>query len=224
MEDKKLLRLSMLISFISGILVIAMALFFRSLRELSLFDLMMSLSAMIQVPLLIPLIVGVFIKKTPSWAPWATVLLGLFLSWFMKEILTPQVFANWIGIAEFTAREATDMNLILTLAAHVFITAGFFCATSLLYKESNDKNKLGTDRFFENLETPVIADDQQDEFDRQQRNKLGTMVICMSAGILLMALIPNPIWGRIIFVLCALVIFTIGFLLRRSAKKKTSLV
>ena len=224
MEDKKLLRLSMLISFISGILVIAMALFFRSLRELSLFDLMMSLSAMIQVPLLIPLIVGVFIKKTPSWAPWATVLLGLFLSWFMKEILTPQVFANWIGIAEFTAREATDMNLILTLAAHVCITAGFFCATSLLYKESNDKNKLGTDRFFENLETPVIADDQQDEFDRQQRNKLGTMVICMSAGILLMALIPNPIWGRIIFVLCALVIFTIGFLLRRSAKKKTSLV
>ena len=224
MEDKRLLRLSMLISFISGILVIAMALFFRSLRELSLFDLMMSLSAMIQVPLLIPLIVGVFIKKTPSWAPWATVLLGLFLSWFMKEILTPQVFANWMGIAEFTTREATDMNLILTLAAHVFITAGFFCATSFFYKESKDKNKLGTDRFFENLETPVIADDQQDEFDRQQRNKLGTMVICMSAGILLMALIPNPLWGRVIFVLCALAIFVIGFLLRRSAKKKTLLV
>jgi len=110
MEDKKLLRLSMLISFISGILVIAMALFFRSLKELSLFDLMMSLSAMIQVPLLIPLIVGIFIKKTPSWAPWATVLLGLFLSWFMKEVFTPQVFADWIGIAPFTKREATDMN------------------------------------------------------------------------------------------------------------------
>lgn len=217
-NDKKLLRLSMVLSFMSGIIVIGMALFFRSLKELSLFDLMMSISAMIQVPLLIPLIVGLFIKKTPKWAPWATVLLGLFLSWLMKEMLTPQVFANWIGIPAFTLREAADMNLILTLGAHVFITLGFFCATSLFYKESNDKNKEETNRFFEDLERPVIADNQQDEYDQQQRNKLGMMVICMSAGILLMALIPNPLWGRIVFVICALIIATIGFFLRRSAK------
>lgn len=217
-DDKKLLRLSMVLSFISGVLVIAMALFFRSLKELSLFDLMMSLSAMIQVPLLIPLILGLFIKRTPKWAPWATVLLGLSLSWFMKNILTPQVFADWIGIAEFTSRESSDMSLILTLGAHVFITAGFFWATSLLYKEAKDQNKLETDRFFEKLETPVIADDQQDGFDRQQRSKLGTMVTIMSTGILLMVLIPNPLWGRLVFVACSLVIFVIGFWLKRSAK------
>ncbi len=217
-DDKKLLRLSMLLSFISGILVIGIALFFKSLKELSLFDLMMSLSAMIQVPLLIPLILGIFIKKTPRWAPWVTVLFGLFLSWLMKYHLTAQVFASWIGLEPFTAREATDMNLILTLGVHVFVTAGFFCATSLFYSESRDANKLETDNFFKNLETPVVADDQQDEFDRQQRNKLGIMVICMSAGILLMALIPNPLWGRMVFVICALVISTIGFLLKRSAK------
>ncbi len=221
-DDKKLLRLSMLISFVSGILVIAMALFFRSLKELSLFDLMMSLSAMIQVPLLIPLILGLFIKKTPRWAPWATVLLGLFLSWFMKEVFTPQVFAEWIGIAPFTTREVADMGLILTLGAHVFITAGFFCATSFFYNEVTDKDKAEKDRFFKNLETPVIADDRQDEFDRQQRNKLGTMVMCMSAGILLMALIPNLIWGRMIFVVCAFAIGSIGFLLRRSARKEVT--
>ena len=55
------------------------------------------------------------------------------------------------------------MSLILTLGAHVLITAGLFCLTSLFYKESKGKNKLETDRFFENMETPVIADDQQDE-------------------------------------------------------------
>jgi len=217
-DDKKLVRLSMILSFISGVLVIGMALYFRSLKELSLFDLMMSLSAMIQVPLLVPLIVGIFIKKTPNWAPWATVLLGLFLSWFMKEVLTPQVFAEWIGIDPFTKREAADMNLILTLAAHVFITAGFFATTSLFYKESNDPNKILTDNFFRNLETPVIADAQQDTFDRQQRNKLGTMVICMSSGILVMALIPNPLWGRLIFVICAMIISGIGLLLKQSAR------
>ena len=217
-EDKKLLRLSMMLSFFSGIIVILMALFFKSLRELSLFDLMMSISAMIQVPLLIPLLVGVFIKKTPQWAPWVTVLLGLFISWFMKEVLTPQVFADWIGIAEFTRREAADMNLILTLAAHVFITAGFFSLTSLFYKEDKDRYKLERENFFEDFETPFIADEAQDEYDRQQRNKLGAMVMIMGAGVVLMSLIPNPLWGRLIFVGCALVILSVGYLLRRTAR------
>ncbi len=217
-DDKKLLRTSMIISFVSGVIVILMALFFRSLKGYSLFDLMMSISSMIQVPLLIPLILGLLIKKTPSWAPWVTVILGLFLSWFMKEVFTPEIFAEMIGIEPFTDREATDMNLILTLGAHVFITAGFFCATSFFYDESKVKNKEQTDRFFKNLETPVIADDRQHEFDTQQRNKLGAMVMCMVAGVFIMVLIPNPVWGRAMFVACALVIFTIGFLLKRSAR------
>ena len=105
-DERHLLNVSRLLSFLSGIVVILMALFFKSLVELSLFDLMMSVSAMIQVPLLIPLIVGLFIKKTPQWAPWVTVLLGLLVSWLMKEVLTPQVFADWLGLNEFTAREA----------------------------------------------------------------------------------------------------------------------
>ena len=66
------------------------------------------------------------------------------------------------------------------------------------------------------METPVIADDLQNDIDQQQRDKLGGMVIIMGAGILLMALIPNPIWGRMIFVLCAVFLGTIGFLLKRN--------
>ena len=220
-SDRHLLNVSRLLSFISGILVISMALFFKSLQGLSLFDLMMSVSAMIQVPLLIPLIVGLFVRKTPQWAPWVTVVLGLFVSWFMKEVLTPQIAADWLGLNALTAREVVDMNLMLTLAAHVFITAGFFCLTSLFYKEEKDTHKTQRESFFVDLETPVIADDFQDEYDRQQRSKLGSMVMVMGMGILLMALIPNPIWGRIVFLLCALVIATIGFLLIRSAKSET---
>lgn len=217
-SDAHLLRMGKILSFISGLLVIVMALFFKSLKELSLFDLMMSFSVMIQVPILIPLIFGLFIKKTPSWAPWVTVIIGLFVSWFVMNILTPDVFASFIGIEAFTRREASDMNLILTIGAHLVITAGFFCTTALFYKEENDLYKQGTDDFFNDLETPVIADGEQDEYDSQQRNKLGSMVMYMGTGIVLMALIPNPWWGRLIFVCCAFVIVGIGLLLKRSAK------
>jgi len=223
-SDAHLLKVSKLLSFLSGILVIFMALFFRSLKELSLFDLMMSVSAMIQVPILIPLILGVLIKKTPSWAPWVTVLLGLFVSWFMLNVLTPEVFANWLGLEPLTRRETVDMNLMLTIGAQVFITAGFFCLTTVFYKEEKDQYRQETRKFFLDLETPVVADGQQDEFDRQQRDKLGTMVMLMGAGMLAMVLIPNPMWGRLIFVFCSVCILFIGFMLKRSAKAERAIM
>lgn len=216
-SDSYLLNMSKLLSFASGILVIFMALFFKSLKEFSLFDLMMSVSAMIQVPILIPLILGIFIKKTPSWAPWMTVILGLFVSWFMLNVLTPSVFAGWLDLEPLTRRETVDMNLMLTIGAQVFVTGGFFCLTSVLYKEGTDHNKMNADRFFEDLETPVIADAEQDDYDRQQRRKLGTMVMFMGAGVLLMVLIPNPLWGRAIFCVSAIGLISIGGFLKRSA-------
>ena len=220
-KDETLLTLSKILSFISGILVIILALYFKSLKELSLFDLMMSVSAMIQVPILIPLLLGMLIKKTPSWAPWMTVLLGLFVSWFMLNVFTPQVFANLIGIDPFTRREATDMNLILTIGGQVFITGGFFCLTTLFYKETSDKYAVRTKRFFDDVATPVIADFEQDTYDRQQRHKLGGMATFMGAGITAMVLIPNPLWGRLTFVLCGIIILSIGLLLRSSGSVKT---
>ena len=218
--DASLVVLSKALSLFSGIVVIALALYFKSLKELSLFDLMMSLSAMLQVPILIPLILGIIIKRTPVWAPWVTVLLGLFVSWFMSEVLTPQIFASWLGLEPLTAREVTDMKLMLTIGAQVFVTGGFFCLTSLFYSEGSDKHRAETDRFFEDVETPVIADSLQDEYDEQQRRKLGLMVKCMGGGVLFMALIPNPIWGRLMFVICGLTLFIIGALLIRSAKPR----
>jgi Na+/proline symporter len=217
-DERHLLNVSRLLSFLSGIVVILMALYFKSLVELSLFDLMMSVSAMIQVPLLIPLIVGLLVKKTPHWAPWVTVFLGLVVSWVMKEVLTPQVVGNWLGLSDLTPREVADMNLMLTLAAHVFITAGFFCSTTLFYSEKKDRYRLMREDFFKDLETPVVADDAQGGYDRQQRDKLGAMVMFMGFGILLMALIPNPLWGRMMFVCCSLIISSIGFLLKRSTR------
>jgi len=221
-SDKRLLNISRVVSLISGIGVITAALFFASLKKLSLFELMMSVSTMVQVPMMVPLVVGIVVKKTPKWAPWATITVGFLVSWLVKNVFTAEVCAGLFGIESLTAREIIDMNIILTIAGHVFITAGFFWATSLFYNEAKDKNKLETDRFFEDLQRPVIADDKQDAVDKQQRRKLGGMVMTMSVGILLMTLIPNPVWGRMMFVICSLIIFMIGFLLRRSAKSNLS--
>lgn len=222
-DDKELLKIGQWVCIICGVLVIGTAVLFKSLKGLSLFELMMNVSTMIQVPLLVPLFWGMFIKKTPSWAPWVTVLLGLFVSWLLMNLVTVEIIANWLGLPALTGRESKELYLMWIIAGHVFITSGFFILTSLFYKESTDKNKAETEKFFIDIETPLISDDDQSEVDAQQRKKLGSMVLIMGTGMLLMMLISNPMWGRVMYLCCSLTLLFIGGALVYSSKEKIKL-
>ncbi|MFA0077090.1 sodium:solute symporter family protein [Vibrio artabrorum] len=214
-SDREQLRAGQITCVVNGLLVIFTAQFFTSLKELSLFDLMMQVSTLLQGPILVPLCFGIFIRKTPKWAPWATVVFGAFISYLIINVFTPQVVGAWFGLENLTGREVSEFRTTITIAAHLIFTAGFFCLTTLFYKE--DQYKETQDKFFEDMETECIEEEGQDIVDRLQRNKLGTLVMVMSAGLLAMVLIPNPMWGRVLFFCCALAIFLIGFALKKSA-------
>ena len=217
-DDNRQLWVGKLVSLISGISAICAALFFVSMQDLSLFQLMMKFSTMIQMPLFLPLILCFVVRRTPGWAPWATVAVGLGVSLLTAYVITADVFASWIGIHDLTRREASELSIVLTIAGHLLITSTFFVATTLFYKEEKDLNREETEKFFDDIATPVVSGRGQDEYDRQQRIKLGTLVSVMGTGILFMTLIPNPAWGRILFVLCALSILAIGASLKISAR------
>ena len=112
---------------------------------------------------------------------------------------------------------------MITIAAHLFLTASFFWATTLFYKEESfsTEEKKEIDTFFENVETEVVADNSQDEFDKMQREKLGTITMMMGVGLLVMVLVPNPLWGRALFLGCSGIILLTGYLLKKSAQSKT---
>ncbi|WP_217543039.1 sodium:solute symporter family protein [Vibrio metschnikovii] len=221
--DKEQLRAGQVACLVNGILVIFMAQFFNSLKHLSLFDLMMQVATLLQSPILVPLFLGIIIRKTPKWAPWATVVFGMFVSWLVVNVFTPQTVGQWFNMEELTRREIGEMRTMITIAAHLFLTAGFFCLTTLFYKEANDPYKEQTTRFFEDVNTECFAEEGQDIVDRLQRNKLGTLVIYMAAGLTLMVLIPNPLWGRLLFLGCAVAIGIVGYALKRSAGLESSL-
>lgn len=216
-SDRELLRVGELVTIVNGMLVIFMAQFFQSLKGFSLFDLMMQVATLLQSPILVPLFFGVFIRRTPKWAPWATVVFGLLVSWMLVTVLTPKAFADFFGLA-LTRRESGDLSVILNIAAHLVLTGGFFCLTTLFHRHEDTPQQRETDAFFRDLDTPIITDDSPTEADLQQRGKLGFIVTLAGVGMLMMMLIPNPLWGRLTFLCCALGVLSIGLLLRRSAR------
>ncbi len=224
-DDKKLMRVSQLVTLIFGILIIMVALFINSLRNLSLFDAMMYVSTLLQMPILVPLFFGIFIKKTPDWAAWATLVVGMVVSYLVSFVITADVVNGWLGLdVPFTGREASDLKVLLGIAGHLFITGGFFCLTTLFYKEPEGKRGEELRDFWKDVDTPVIAEEGQDAVDRQQRNMLGKLILVFGALVTMMLLIPNPLWGRITFVACGLFVMLIGSLILNSAKEKVKAV
>ncbi|MCY4745910.1 hypothetical protein NYO99_13075 [Pelomonas sp. UHG3] len=216
-SDASLLRVGQVVTVVNGILVILMAQFYQSLSHLSLFEIMMQVGTLLQSPILVPLFFGMFIRRTPTWVPWVTVLVGLAVSWMLVTWLKPSLVGEWLGVS-FTKREAGDLSLMLNITAHLLLTGGFFCLTTLFYKREENAVQHATDEFFRDLERPEVSDDTPTQADLNQRNKLGDIVTVGGLGMFAMVLIPNPTWGRLTFLLCALSVLAIGLLLKRSAR------
>jgi SSS family transporter len=219
-DDKKLMRVSQIVTLVFGVLIIGVALFINSLRGLSLFDAMMYVSTLLQMPILVPLFFGMFIKKTPDWAGWATLAVGAVVSYMVSFVITADVVNAWLSLdAPFTGREAKDLKVLLGIVGHLVITGGFFCLTAKFYKEPVGTRNKELTEFWNDVDTPVISGEGQDEMDRQQRDMLGKLILVFGALVTLMVLIPNEFWGRMAFVFCGAVIVTIGALLLKSAKQ-----
>jgi len=214
-SEKKLMVVSRLITIGFGVLIISLALFLNSLKELSLFDAMLLMSALLGFPQMIPSFLGFFIRKTPDWAAWATILVGAIVSYIIAVVLQPEHVENWLGLSqELTGREWKDIIVAASLISHIIITGGFFCLTTLFYKGLTPERDAAVAQFFANRDTPVVKGKYEHaHLDNRQRIILGRMIA--AAGIFMMAMmaVPNPLGARLLFLGCGIAVLLVGVLL-----------
>ena len=222
-SEKRLMIVSRVASVSFGVLIVSLALFLNSLKELSLFDAMLYMSALLGFPQMIPSFLGFFIRKTPDWAAWATILVGAIVSYLIAVVLQPDHIEVWFGLAnELTKREWVDLVVAISLLSHVVITGGFFCLTTLFYRPLSVERESAVERFFTNINTPLHkAKGDHEHLDNRQRMLLGRMVAIAGIFIMAMMVLPNPLWGRLVFLSCGIVVFTVGVLLFTAVSELT---
>lgn len=221
-DEDKMLKVGKHATLFLGVIIIAVGLFLNSLKTTSLYNMMMMVSSLIALPMLIPALLGYFIKKTPDWAAWATILVGAAVSYFVAFIVTPEMIQNIFHLATpLTAREFSDLqSLTLGVGLHACITLPFFLLTQLFYKGHSEERQKEVDLFFKNVETEVIADENDEEdLDNRQREMLGKLILVMGIAVMLLVLVPNPMSQRIIFIFVGGIIAVVGVGLLASAKK-----
>jgi hypothetical protein len=94
--------------------------------------------------------------------------------------------------------------------------------TALFWKSSSSAHKAEVETFITRLSTPVDFAKEEgaaNANDARQSSVVGWLCLAYGAFVMLLALIPNPIEGRIAFVGCGGVVVIVGGLLVRSSRR-----
>ena len=172
-----------------------------------------------------PLIWGMFVRRAPSWAGWTTVLIGLATSYLTQKFLTPRGSGGVLGVHVQQARGqrlgAGDRHRdehrrrLGVVPAHA--------VDRRRAPPRREPSAERVDQFFAEMRTPVDFEREEGPgSDNLQAKVMGMLCLIYGGFITLLALIPNPLIGRLAFVFCGAVMFGVGWMLHRASKFKES--
>lgn len=219
-SDRELVLTGRLTTAVLGAMVIAAALNFSRMKDVGLFDLMLQFGTLVAVPYTIPLVLCVLVKKSPPWAGWSTVLVGFAVSLAVTRWFGPGWLEQTFGLEPLTGAERSYWTVTAGLFANVTVGFAWFFFTTRFWSRESAETKARIAEFNTRMRTPVdFAAEEGEGSDFRQGKLLGGLCLAYGAFILLLALIPNPVAGRMGFIFCALVVGGIGVALRRAAVK-----
>lgn len=218
--EGELLLASRLVTCLFGVLIILATLWFASLDDMPIFKLMVNFGGWVALPIAIPLIWGMFVRRAPAWAGWSSVLVGLATSLAVQQLLTAQWAANTFGFA-LNKREGTDWSQAAGILCNVVVGSAWFLLTPLLARTRPAEEVARVDAFFAEMRTPVDFEREEKSTgsDNVQAQTMGLLCLIYGGFITLLALIPNPLIGRLSFVFCGGIMFGVGFALHRAGTR-----
>jgi solute:Na+ symporter, SSS family len=222
-SERELLIAARASSLLLGCWTIMVGIWFSKLTQMPLFEWTLLLAGLITIPLTVPLVLGLFIKKTPGWSAWSTVLVGLVVAYLVKFRLPVQWVAGRIGIdRELSISEAADIQFSAMILVVTVVTFVWFLFTRRFFQKVSPERQLQVDEFFKKMDTPVTPDsDEHRHTDSVQYQRLSVLCLAYGGFTLLGVLIPNPLSGRLCFAFCGGVIMAVGGWLRVIYIRKT---
>jgi SSS family solute:Na+ symporter len=193
-------------SSILGGTIIGIALAMAALGQVALFDAFLLVASIIGLPMAIPLLAGLFIRRLPAWSYFF--ILGM--------ALVPSIYSlagQALGAEPWT---------IHIRAAWVM---GFGCGAALvswsLRRTSSPAHRSREVEFFQMMDSPVDFEKETGGAnDGSQAIILGRIVTSIGLILLAFVIVPNPIFGRLAIVALSTFVVVIGILLIAAAKRE----
>ena len=205
LSEKGQLLLGQISTVVIGSLVMVMALIFASNKQLGIFEILLTMTAVMSMPLAVPMLLCLFIRKVPSWSAIFTLLIGLvagIIGYYSDKIF---------GV-EWTFQKRFLITFIVSVVS--------FMMTSFFYKYSSPEYKKKVDDFFSLMHKPVDFEKEVGgSLDNDQFKTIGMFVMALGAFISILLILPNPLWGRLCIVSVFVFIAGIGCVMYKIGTK-----
>ncbi|QQE11589.1 hypothetical protein JD969_19220 [Planctomycetota bacterium] len=227
-EDKLLLRVGQGFTLAMGLSIISIAYYFFFAGGRGVFQLMLDIGAMLGVPMTTPLLMGLFLKRSPSWAAIVSVCAAGVTS-FLGFIAGPKetdtlytiinslpAWLDWLHLQEKWLLEyKIFVNIGVGVVAYLSTMPFWFTASDAYRKQADD--------FFKTMRTPIDFDKEVgDANDGQQGKIVGSICMFIGGCISALILIPGNTWGidgRLGILFVGGVVAAVGTLLYFSGRK-----
>ena len=220
-SDRRQIMVGKIVTACFGLATIGVALLVNSLRTLNLFDMFLIINAMLLPPMVVPMVMGLFIKRTPNWSGWSTVVVGLVAGVLARSLYSPTFVQAIFGLDRaLTVRETIDGQSIFISFLTWAVSTLWFLGTMRFWDRANAIDRVRVDELFSDLAMPVnhLAEGGRNQ-DGMQNRIVGILSMCMGGFLIVCSAIPNPWEGRICFVFIGGVLFTMGFLFYRNYRR-----
>ncbi len=225
-SDRELMVVSYAATLALGVTTIGAGVYLSEVRGVTLFDLNLKLSALMALPFIVPLTLGMLVRDTPRWAGWSTVLLGVIVSWAVQQQLSVGVLATFLGVSgDLSPREGADLGFVASVIGITAICSMWFIGSRWLQgTRSRVASHALSVSFFETVERPV-------DYEREHGSKgndatqfviLGWICVVYGAFFVAMMLIPNSPTGRLCYGFMGLVNLIIGAMFVRWGRRASA--
>lgn len=223
-SESEQLKAGHIATLLCGAVMMSLAILLVKRGEISLFDAYLYLNGYMGVPLTVALFMSLFIRKTPAWSAWTTVLIGILSTIAIYDVAPAPTAQDWIarvfgeGFASYIVTNKFTFTYLITLP---LCSIYFFC-TRFFYRQNKHNQQCRKDllEFFRRLETPVDFETEVgNDNTAQQARIMGTLSSVYGGFIGLCTLIPNPLSGRMAIAFCSATLFGVGLALLRYAKR-----
>ena len=206
-----LLGYGRILTWIMGVLVIVLALQLARQEGKGIFEIMLDIGALLMSPIQIPLMWGLFIRRTPWWAALSSIAFGFAVS-LIAFFDVPLSAFGFPAEATWTFQ----MKFFGVLAAG---SAGFLLSIPFA-PPTRSAHRKAVDAFITKMKTPVDFDDEIGAAnDLVQLKVIGKFGAAIALFIGAMLIIPNPPEGRLAIAALALTIGALSGLMIRQGSK-----
>ena len=185
--ERELLVASKLCTLLFGVAIIAVAAVVSVFSTLDLFNLILAFSSLVTLPLMIPTVLGLFIRRAPDWAGWTTPLVGLATGGVLRSAVGLPRIAAMLGWSSLSNVEADSFAYGATVMAVVGICGVWYAATVWIAHKVPEPEHVRA--FFADLRRPIDAVRERIvNDDRRQYRTMGVLSLAYGGGIALFAL------------------------------------